>query len=920
MNWYTKSIDESLQKLQTNKEKGLIHAEALERLEKTGPNQLIQEKQTSPWTLFFHQFTDFMIIVLIGACIVSALLGEWIDALAILAVVLFNGIMGFVQEFKAEKSLAALRKLTAPTAQILRDGEIYILPSSSIVPGDIIVIEAGAIIPADLRLIETGRLTIEEASLTGESVPISKNAAITYEKEIPLGDQKNMAFMSTVVTAGKGLGIAVNTGMQTELGKIAHMVQSVGKETTPLQKRLERFGKGLVYICLAICAIVFVMGIMRHEPFMEMFLTSIALAVSAIPEGLPIVITVTLALGVQQMVKRHALIRRLPSVETLGCVQIICSDKTGTLTQNEMTVTRIATLDKCIEISGVGYTPDGQFYQETVGIDPEQDDTLMLLLKTGVLCNNARLYKNEEGWRMVGDPTEGALIVAARKAGLTQEQLLNEYNLVEEFPFDSERKMMTVVYQDAESGKISFTKGAPDILLGLCKYIHTGDRVRELTEQDRAAILNANEIFASQALRVLGFGYRKEVSPLTNANISTPLPSASGGQMDNATSMANTNPDIETEMTFVGIAGMIDPPREEVKQAIAECKTAGIRTVMITGDHKITAVAIAKELDAFDETRDIALSGAELDALSDLEFSKIVDTVRVYARVSPANKLRVVNTLKSHGYTVAMTGDGINDAPAVKEADIGIAMGITGTDVTKEASDMVLTDDNFASIVSAVKEGRRIYANIKKAIHFLLSCNMGEVIVVFVAMLMGLPLPLLPLQILWMNLVTDGFPALALAVEKEEAGIMKQPPRSPKEDIITKQLGIMLLIEGIFMGIFTLAAYMMYPHNTPEEVMKARTIAFTVLIFCQKFHIFNCRSLTVSTFKIGLFTNWWIVASVLFILFTQIAIVHIPCLQLIFKTVPLTLNDWGIVLGLSILPLVGGEMYKLMVNIQGKRT
>lgn len=886
MHWYQKTVENIVEELNISL-KGISSEEAQERLKKTGPNQLIQEKQSSPWTLFFHQFTDFMILVLIGACIVSALLGEWIDALAILAVVLFNGIMGFVQEFKAEKALAALKKLTAPTARILRDGQIHTLPASSIVPGDIISIETGDIIPSDLRLIESQRLTIEEASLTGESVPVSKNAAITYEKEIPLGDQKNMAFMSTIAASGKGLGIAVNTGMQTELGKIAHMVQSVGKETTPLQKRLEKFGKGLVWACLAICFIIFIMGIMRQESFIEMFLTAVALAVSAIPEGLPIVVTITLALGVQQMVKRHALIRRLPSVETLGCVQVICSDKTGTLTQNEMTVTRIATIDKCFEVSGVGYSPEGQFYQETVNVNPCQDDSLMLLLKTGVLCNNARLYKNENGWRMMGDPTEGALIVAAGKAGILQEQLLNEYGLVEEFPFDSERKMMTVVYQGKGNERISFTKGAPDILLSLCKYIHTNDGVRELTEQDRTAILKTNEIFASGALRVLGFGYRKD----------------------------SDNPDMEMDMTFIGIAGMIDPPREEVKQAIHECKTAGIRTVMITGDHKITAIAIAKELNAFDETRDIALSGSELDALSDAEFSKMVDSVRVYARVSPANKLRVVTELKSHGYTVAMTGDGVNDAPAVKEADIGIAMGITGTDVTKEASDMVLSDDNFASIVAAVREGRRIYANIKKAIHFLLSCNVGEVIVIFVAMLFGMPLPLLPLQLLWMNLVTDGFPALALAVEKEEKGIMKQPPRSPKEDIVPRQLAVMVLVEGIFMSICTLSAYMIYLYSPdPEGVKKAGTVAFTVLVFCQKIHLFNCRSLTISAFKIGLFTNWWLVSSVLFILFTQVAIVHIPCLQHIFKTVPLTLNDWGIVIGLSLLPLVGGEMYKLVMN------
>ncbi len=895
MNWYAKSIDETLQELQADREKGLSKAEAAERLQKTGPNQLIQEKQISPWMLFFHQFTDFMILVLIGACIVSALLGEWMDAVAILAVVLFNGIMGFVQEFKAEKALSALKKLTAPTASILRDGEIFILPSSSIVPGDIVVLEAGAIVPADLRLIESQRLTIEEASLTGESVPVSKNAAVAYEKNISLGDQKNMAFMSTIVTSGKGLGVVVNAGMLTELGKIAHMVQSVEKEATPLQKRLERFGKSLVYACLAICIIIFVMGIMRQEKFIEMFLTAISLAVAAIPEGLPIVVTITLALGVQQMVKRHALIRRLPSVETLGCVQIICSDKTGTLTQNEMTVTRIATIDKCMEISGVGYTPEGQFYQETVDVKPDEDNTLMLLLKTGVLCNNARLYKNDEGWRMAGDPTEGALIVAARKAGMLQEQLLNEYKLVEEFPFDSERKMMTVVCQGkVNDGKVSFTKGAPDMLLGLCKYVHTSEGVRELTKEDRDSILKTNEIFASQALRVLGFGYRDILRKDT----------------ENAENAENAEKSVETEMIFVGIAGMIDPPREEVKQAIHECKTAGIRTVMITGDHKITAIAIAKELNAFDETRDIALSGSELDALSDEEFRKIVDDVRVYARVSPANKLRVVTELKAHGYTVAMTGDGVNDAPAVKEADIGIAMGITGTDVTKDVSSMVLSDDNFASIVAAVKEGRRIYANIKKAIHFLLSCNVGEVIVIFAAMLMGMPLPLLPLQILWMNLVTDGFPALALAVEKEEKGIMKQPPRSPQENIVTKPLAIMMVIEGIFMAICTLTAYMIYPHNTPDELMKARTMAFTVLVFCQKIHLFNCRSMTISAFKIGLFTNWWLILAVLLILFTQVAIVHIPCLQLIFKTTSLNLHDWGIVVGLSLLPLVGMEMYK----------
>ncbi|MBU2599865.1 calcium-translocating P-type ATPase, SERCA-type [bacterium] len=886
MNWYIKTIDECLSHWQTNKVTGLSSTEALKRLKEAGSNQLKEKKRIGPLAMFLRQFTDFIILVLIGAAIISGILGEWIDSLAILTIVVFNSIMGFAQEFKAEKALAALKKLTAPTAKVIRDSQLQVLPTVSIVPGDIILLETGDIVPADLRLIDSQRLSIEEASLTGESVPVSKDAGRCFEGVISLGDQKNMAFMSTIVTAGKGIGVAVKTGMQTELGKIADMVQSVEKESTPLQRRLEQFAKWLVYVCLIICVIIFVVGILKQGKIIEMFLTAVAVAVAAIPEGLPAAVTITLALGVQQMARRHALIRRLPSVETLGCVMVICSDKTGTLTQNEMTVTRIFTFNKWVELTGVGYEPEGGFYQEASPLAPQQDQSLMLLLKTSLLCNNAKLYKNEEGWRIIGDPTEGALIVAAKKAGLSQEEVLNEYEPLAEIPFDSERKMMTTIYKDPNGKRIAFTKGAPDILLNLCKDIYSQGETRRLNEEDKTTILQANEIFASQALRVIGFGYRE----------------------------INDEKDIEKEMTFLGLMGMIDPPREEVKSAMIECRTAGIKTVMITGDHKITAIAIAKELNTFDETKDMALSGIELDAFSDLEFEKIVEKVKVYARVSPANKLRIVKALKAKGYTVAMTGDGVNDAPAVKEADIGIAMGITGTDVTKEASDMILTDDNFASIVAAIKEGRRIYANIKKAIHFLISCNISEILVIFVAMIIGMPLPLLALQILWTNLVTDGLPALALSVEKTESGIMKQPPRSPKEKIITKPLGILMFIQGVVMGLCTLIAYGIY--NPYQDLVKARTVAFTVLILCQKFHIFNCRSENVSCFKIGFFSNWWLIWSVLFIILTQVAIIYVPYLQPIFRTVPLNLTDWGIILGISILPLVIMEIYKLFTKYQ----
>jgi len=877
--FYNATIEEAVSLLKSSLQKGLIDEDAGKRLKEHGPNQLQEKKGISPLTIFFGQFKDFIVWILIGAAFVSGFLQEWVDAFAIIAIVILNAILGFIQEYRAEKSLAALRKLSNPTSKVIRDGQHKVIPSSEIVPGDLIEIEAGDSVPADSRLVWiSANFGAQEASLTGESTPVAKTIHALEGRELPLADRANMVYMGTSVASGKAKALVVNTGMHTELGKIASMVQAIEHEATPLQKKLEEFGKWIVCLCFVMVGMVFLLGWLRGGKIVDVFLTSVSLAVAAIPEGLPAVVTIALALGVHRMVKRNALIRKLPSVETLGCATVICSDKTGTLTKNEMTVQRIFTGGKLFEVTGIGYAPTGEFLSGDKKVNIDDHPDLNKILQCGVLCNGAQLVESSGSYKIVGDPTEGALLTVAGKAGIMKEIAEKEAAFIDEIPFDSDRKKMTIIRKNGDR-TIAFVKGAPDILLSDCVNIEENAVARKLSDQDRADIQNINDKLTSEAMRVLAVAYRELDKGHEKYDAKT----------------------TEKELTFVGLVAMIDPPREEVKKAIQECKAAGIKTVMITGDHKNTAVAIAQALGFFNDDS-LALSGEEL--------YKEVRNVSVYARVSPEHKLRVVRAWRKHGEVVAMTGDGVNDAPAVKEADIGVAMGITGTDVTKEVSDMVITDDNFASIVSAVEEGRGIYDNIKKFIHYLLSCNAGEILVMFVSSLIGLPAPLLPIHILWVNLVTDGLPALALGVDPVDPHIMQRPPRKSTEAVVTKDRAILMLAQGSFIAFCSLLAFVFVLYIEKESIARARTAAFIVLACSQLFHSFNCRSMTVSLFKLGLFTNKKLILATAISFLLQMAVVYVPFLQKVFKTEALGLFDWFLVLGISSLPLWAVEVGK----------
>ncbi|MFH0790790.1 MAG: calcium-transporting P-type ATPase, PMR1-type [Candidatus Omnitrophota bacterium] len=891
-NWWQLDIKEVEGALNTDLSGGISSEEAVERLKKYGPNQLKEKKGRSPVAIFLEQFQDFIVWILIAAALVSGFLQEWVDALAIIVIVIINAILGFIQEYRAEKSLAALKKLSSPNSKVIRGNQHGVIPSAELVPGDLIELEAGDSISADSRLVwVTSNFSVHEASLTGESSPVVKTTLALTEQDIPLAERSNMVYMGTSVTCGKARALAVGTGMQTELGKIAGIVQDIQQERTPLQKKLEAFGKWIVYLCFVLVGVVFLLEWLRGSKIVDVFLTAVSLAVAAIPEGLPAVVTIALALGVHRMVKRHALIRKLPSVETLGCATVICSDKTGTLTKNEMTVQKVFAEGRLFSVSGIGYAPDGGFSLDKDIIDPSDYPVLQNVLRCAVLCNGAQLIENGPDYKIVGDPTEGALLTAAAKAGIGKEQFERDFAFVDEIPFDSQRKIMTVIRSHG-GRQIVFVKGAPDVLLQLCIGIQEKEGCRALTAEDKLWIQKINNELAGQAMRVLAFGCRILDKPQ--------------GPYDSES--------IEKEFVFLGLAAMIDPPREEVKKAILECKAAGIKTVMITGDHKNTAVAIARELGFFAEGS-LALSGEELDKLSDDEFERNVERISVYARVSPEHKLRVVRAWRRQGNVVAMTGDGVNDAPAVKEADIGIAMGITGTDVTKEVSDMVITDDNFTSIVSAIEEGRGIYDNIKKFIHYLLSCNAGEILVMFVSSLIGLPVPLLPIHILWINLVTDGMPALALGVDPVEPNIMQRPPRPSNEAVVTKQRAFLMLMQGSFIAFCSLLAFSLVLFIEKQGIERARTAAFIVLSCSQLFHSFNCRSMTVSLFKIGVFTNKKLILAVFVSFLLQMIVVYLPFLQRIFKTQPLGIWDWFLVIGISSLPLWAMELWKKIRNL-----
>ncbi len=891
--WYRHTSDELETTLQSNLDRGLNEQDAQQRLAEHGPNELPAAPPVSALTLLIGQFTSVIIWVLIGAAVVSGLLQEWVDAAAILAIVLLNAFLGFVQEYRAERSIAALKKLSITMARVIRDGVIRSIPARELVPGDLIQVEAGDRVPADSRLVYATGLQTQEASLTGESTPVAKSTDPIPHTDVPLGDRHNMLFMGTIAVSGKGRALVTATGAQTELGKIAaliHREAQAEREETPLQRRLEHLGHTLLWLSLGIVVVVFLLGALRGVPLVTMFLTAVSLAVAAIPEGLPAVVTVTLALGVTRMVKRHALIRRLPAVETLGSTTVICSDKTGTLTKNEMTVTTLYQGGEIFTVTGEGYAPDGEIRSDSEPTTPALKPGLMALLRASVFCNGAELRLEAYLWRIVGDPTEGALLVAAAKAGLAKSQLEQENPWLGEVPFDPERKKMTVVRRtpSGPAGPVAFVKGAPDVLLRDCQaWLTRGGEIQPLTDPLRQAITATNQRLASQALRVLGVAMR----PLDR------IPDAYDPKS------------LERDLVFLGLVGMKDPIRPEAKAAVEACRAAGIQTVMITGDHRDTAAAIASELGMMKPGAQ-AISGTELNQLSDEELRDRVKSAAVYARVTAEHKLRVVRAWKQQGAVVAMTGDGVNDAPALKAADIGVAMGITGTDVTKEASDMVITDDNFASIAAAVEEGRAIYDNIRKSVQYLLSCNISEILLMLLATLFGLPLPLLPVQILWINLVTDGLPALALAVDPADSGLMQRPPRPPQEQFLTRARLLRLFVQGAFIAAITLLAFLYCLYSMDLSLERARTLTFTVMVTAQLFHALNNRSEDRSIFALGLWTNKPLLATVGLSALLQVGIVSWPPIQGIFKVVPFDPEHWLLAFGIGILPLIAMEIWK----------
>lgn len=890
--------------LEVHPGKGLSLKEVNRRLSEVGKNLLETKKGVHPVFLFLGQFKDFMVLVLLAATIVSALLGEIADAVTIMAILIVNAILGFIQEYRAERSIESLRSLTAPEARVLRDGVESRIPAADLVPGDVVLLEAGDRIPADIRWIQAINVEVEESALTGESHPVGKRVPPLMDELTPMADRINMGYMGTALVNGRGAGVVVATGMDTEMGVIAGMIQSVEEEETPLQKRLDQLGKYLVVISIGVCAIVVLTGVWRGEGFYKMFLAGVSLAVAAIPEGLPAIVTVALAVGVQRMVKRKAIVRKLPAVETLGCATVICSDKTGTLTQNEMTVRQIYTDGRMVSITGQGYDPKGEFY----GGDPMKDKgPLQVTLKVAALCNNSTLTRKgvqvagmfrsaskDSPWGVEGDPTEGALLVAAAKAGIWRETLERKEERIGEIPFDSDRKRMSVIYK-GKHGKNAYVKGALDMILRLCKSELTSEGVVELNDLRRRAILRANDEMARKALRVLALAEK----PLQEKNAADER--------------------VEEDLVFVGLMGMIDPPRASAAKAIQVCRRAGIKPVMITGDHRLTAEAVAQELGILRGNSGGVLTGVELERMSDEELTNEVMNISVYARVTPKDKLRIVRALKKNNQVVAMTGDGVNDAPAVKEADIGIAMGKTGTDVTKEASAMVLADDNFATIVAAVEEGRAIYDNIRKFIRYLLSCNLGEVLTMFLAALVGLPLPLLAIQILWVNLVTDGLPAMALGVDGMDKDIMNRTPRAPGESIFSRGLARRIGIRGLMIGLGTLLVFIVALFMG-VNMLAARTMAFSTLVFSQLFHVFDCKSENRGIFEVGIFSNPYLVAAVATSTMMQLSVIYLPPLQAIFKTTALLGWQWGLILLVSGGPSVLIGLYRLARNTWGGRS
>ena len=912
-NWHAIASEDVLRELNTFEKQGLTTEEVRRRLGDFGVNELAEAPPVTFWQMLWEQFNNFVVILLIVAAGISAIVGDFIEATAIMAIVILNAALGVIQERRAEQSLAALRRLAAPEAHVIRDGHHATVPSNQLVPGDLVLLETGNFVPADIRLLEAVNLRIEEAALTGESVPVKKDAAARLNEDIPIGDRTNTAFMGTVVNYGRGKGVVVSTGMHTQIGMIAEMLRSVEQEPTPLQKRLDQLGRTLGWAALAVCGLVFMVGWMRGIPALEIFLVAVSLAIAAVPEGLPAVVTISLALGMRKMIKRHALIRRLSSVETLGSATVICSDKTGTLTQNEMTATRLWADGRFLEISGGGYSPEGEFSINGKPVRMTDYQGALTTLWVAAINNNASLEvtgksNGRKTYRMIGDPTEGALVVAAAKVGARSEDLNSAYPRVEEIPFDSERKRMVTLHElrdprpedispfDDElvkpKGYVVAVKGAPDLVLDLCShYQRMDDSTAGIDERQRMKILRANDIMSQGALRVLGMAYKVIQDKPDNIF-------ADG---------------TENNLTFAGLIGMIDPPRSEVPPALMTGRRAGIRTVMITGDYPQTARAIAESIGLLRPGKQV-LTGADLDRMDDDRLFREVDDTDVFARVSPEHKLRIVDALREHGEVVAMTGDGVNDAPSIKRADIGVAMGITGTDVAKESADMVLTDDNYASIVSAVEQGRVIYSNIRKFVYYLLSCNLAEIATIFLATLTTGASPLTPLQLLWLNLITDGAPALALATEEGDPDIMDHPPRPPSEPIINPLMRVGLVVQTVAITAVTLGAYFLGLELFPGEPLVATTMAFVTLSFSELLRAFTARSEHYPILKIGILNNRLMNIAVLTSLSLLLAVVYIPFLQPVFKTVPLTWEQWQYVLPLLVVPAIAAELTKLVMS------
>jgi Ca2+-transporting ATPase len=954
--WHTLRPEQVLSHFEVQ-ENGLPTEEAKKRLEHYGPNQLKESPRPGFLEMLWEQLNSFVVILLIVASVVSALLGDYVEAAAIMAIVVLNAVLGIVQERRAEEALAALKKLAAPDAQVLRDGHRQSVPAYNLVPGDIVFLEAGNFVPADIRLLEAINLRVEEASLTGESLPVHKNAASVLDKNVPLGDRKNTAFMGTLVSYGRGRGVVTSTGMRTQLGLIASMLQNVETEETPLQRRLDQLGRSLSIGALLLVAVVFIVALINYTEIgqlftapldylkeygaeiTDVFIIAISLAIAAVPEGLPAVVTIALALGMREMIRRHALIRKLSSVETLGSATVICSDKTGTLTQNEMTVTRMWVEGQFFGITGTGYVPKGEFTVDGKAVDIRQYPAALTALWLGLLNNDAEIEITGETetnptYRIVGDPTEGALVVAAAKAGAIHVEIDQAYPRESEVPFDSERKRMITVHdvrkprredpspfidEQHKGWDVVTVKGAPDVVLDLCtQYQDMDNKPRPMTIEARDRVLDANDAMTKDALRVLGVAYRlvRDV-PDNPENIDTE--------------------ELEQELVFVGLIGMIDPARPEVKPALEKARHAGIRTVMITGDYPNTARAIAETIGLLRPGHKVR-TGTELDQMSDEQLKNEIETTDVFARVSPEHKMRIVDALQANDEVVAMTGDGVNDAPAIKRADIGVAMGITGTDVAKETADMVLTDDNYASIVAAVEQGRIIYSNIRKFVFFLLSSNVAEIMIIFLATLAGLPAPLTAIQLLWLNLITDGAPALALAMERGDPDIMDQKPRAKNEPIVNRSMSIGIVIQTVTQTSAVLLAFglgllwhleagahvpagmnpltYLFQHDwRGVDVQTAETMAFVTLSLCELFRAYTVRSERASLFTIGVFSNRWMQYAVGLSITLLLIVSSVPFLQPVFNTHFLNLREWGIVLGLALMPAAAEEITKFFLRL-----